>query len=254
MLTHRVALEVPGDVLADLLAPLVLTEGLHQQPGVLPQHRAHLRHRGVRYRRPVTESVRELAEQPRTSQAPPTDDHACAAGRLHHVDGVLGGPDVPVAQHWQRIEILDQVPDRLPVGLSGIHLLRSTCVKCDPLHALVRSDPRRITVCEVLVVDPFAHLDGHRPAVGVAHGRSHDGSEQVEFPGQRRSPTLARDFGDRTSHVEVDVVGHVVVGDHAHGPAHDVGIDAVQLDRARRLLVTERAHRKGLRVALHQGT
>ena len=97
-------------------------------------------------------------------------------------------------------------------------------------------------------VDALAHLDGERDVAGGADGARDDVAEQLLLPRQRRSPALARDLGHGAAEVEVDVVGAVLRDEHPHRLGDGGGVDAVQLDRARRLglVVRDEAHRRGV--------
>ena len=66
-----------------------------------------------------------------------------------------------------------------------------------------------------------------------------------------RATTLARDLGGRAAEVEVDVVDEAVAADAVDGPAHHLGIGAVELQAARHLVGAERIIVVGLGVAVH---
>ena len=74
-----------------------------------------------------------------------------------------------------------------------------------------------------------------------------DLAEQVELPGQRRSPALAGDLRHRAAEVEVDVVGAILGDEHRDRLAHRLRVDPVELDAAGRLrlVVTDEAHALG---------
>ena len=55
------------------------------------------------------------------------------------------------------------------------------------------------------------------------------------FHGSAAPPPLRVTFGHGASEVQVDVVGVVLLDEHAHGAFDSRGVDAVQLDRARGL-------------------
>jgi hypothetical protein len=46
------------------------------------------------------EGVVEVAEKPRTSETTTADGYAVAASLADHAEGVLGDPDVAVAEDW----------------------------------------------------------------------------------------------------------------------------------------------------------
>src|SRR5690606_27882699 len=91
------ALEVPGDVLADVAAPagLVLVE-LHEQLGVPTQHPGDLAQVGHDAHVGAGEGGRQVGEEPGAAQAAASDDHPVAAGVLDHGHRVVGRPDVAV--------------------------------------------------------------------------------------------------------------------------------------------------------------
>ncbi|GMA92329.1 hypothetical protein GCM10025869_28580 [Homoserinibacter gongjuensis] len=62
-------------------------------------------------------------------------------------------------------------------------------------------------------------------------------------------PALAGDLRHRAAEVEVDVVGAILGHEHRDGFAHRGGVDAVELDGARRLglVMLDEAHRLGVR-------
>ncbi len=106
----------------------------------------------------------------------------------------------------------------------------------------------------MVVINALAHLDRHRHATGGGrYSRRHDVGEQVALPGQRTTATLTRDLGHGAAEIQIDVISQVLIHDHAHCLAHDVGVDAVQLDRPWRLVRIETDHvQRGL-MAFDQG-
>ena len=115
----------------------------------------------------------------------------------------------------------------------------------------------------MLLVDPQAHLHGHRhlprPPGGAtgrlagAHRLGEDGCEQVSLPRQRRPTALARHLGHRATEVQVNVVGQVLLDQDPHSGPHCGRIDPVELDGAHPLGRVGAHHRQGALVALHQG-
>ena len=160
----------------------------------------------------------QVTEQPRPSLAPPSDDDAVDSGALHHVQCVLGRPYIAVAEYrtiWQRIA---QPPDRVPVGLTGIVLPGGATVQRNGGHTAVAGDPAGLQISQVVLVHSPAHLHRHRDVrLGcLAHGGGDDGFEQPGLPRQCRTAALAGDLGDGTAEVEVNVIGAVLVDQHAH--------------------------------------
>ena len=92
-----ISLEIPGDVFADLLTSFVLTERLDQQVACRAST-WHLLLRGVGK---VGPDPSECASWRTARAGPGSRDQSppCAAGLLDHLPGVLGGPDVAVAEH-----------------------------------------------------------------------------------------------------------------------------------------------------------
>ena len=138
----RVALEVPGDVLADVAAAALLAvEELDEQLGVpaerrrdLPERRVRLGARrllGVDLARARAERRREVAEQPRAPEAAAADDDAVAAGLVDHADRVGRRPDVAVAEHRRAGDRLFELGDRGPVGVARVELGRRAGVQRD---------------------------------------------------------------------------------------------------------------------------
>ena len=96
-------------------------------------------------------------------------------------------------------------------------------------------DAPRLEVGEVLGVDPLAHLDREGKVAGRVHRTLYDVAEQVELPGQRRPPALARDFRHGASEIQIDVIGAIFGDEHGHGFGHRLRVDAIELDAARHL-------------------
>ncbi len=159
-----VTLEVPGDVLADVAASALLVfEELDEQLGMAPEgigDEAEVRiDRCGRRRAGRPESPREIAEQPRTPEASAPDHDAVAAGLVHHPHGVLGRPDVAVAEHRNARDRLLQGGDRRPVRLTRIELGSGARMQRHGRDAGVLGDAARVEVGEVIGVDALAHLD-----------------------------------------------------------------------------------------------
>ena len=101
------ALEVPRDVLAELLAAPLLPHVLAQQLGVPAHHRGHLAERRQGRDLLAGERRGQVAEDPRPAQAAAPDDDAGGAGLLDHPHRVGGLPDVAVAEH-RDVDVVDQ--------------------------------------------------------------------------------------------------------------------------------------------------
>src|SRR5699024_2104749 len=72
-----------------------------------------------------------VGEQPGTALAAAAHHDAVAAGLLHHLDRVLGGPDVAVAEHGDVGDELLELGDRLPARLAGVVLDHGAAVRRD---------------------------------------------------------------------------------------------------------------------------
>src|SRR5699024_9445749 len=96
----RVPLEVPGDVLAQIANSVELVlELVDEVRTVLVHGPAHLGQSRTVALLAAVQRVREVAEEPGPSLAAATDDDSVAAGRGHHLQSVLGGEDIAVAQY-----------------------------------------------------------------------------------------------------------------------------------------------------------
>ena len=166
----HVALEVPGNVLADFAQGFALVpERLDHELGV-PVHALG----DLAQVRPVplvaafeARPCRSPNSQGRPRQPRPTTTPS-HAGLADHPDRVLGGPDVAVAEHRDVRQRLAQPGDGGPVGLAGVELCGGAAMQGDGGDAGIAGDPAGVEVGEVVVVDALAHLDGHRD---IALGR-----------------------------------------------------------------------------------
>ena len=183
------------------------------------------------------------------------DDDAVHAGLADHPDGVLGGPDVAVAEHRNVRQRLAQPGDGGPVGLAGVELRGGAAVEGDGGDAGIAGDPAGVEVGQVVLVDALAHLDGQRDVAlgGFLDRGLDDGGEQVDLPRQRRSAAAPGDLGHGAAEVEVDVVRAVLLDEHPDGLADGHGVHAVELDGADFLVVVVRNDAQRLRRALHEG-
>src|SRR5690606_11837500 len=114
----RVALEVPGHVLAQVAHALALVavEVLDHELAVPVDRGRDLAQPGTHALRTARERGREIGEEPGAALAAAPDDDAVAARLAHHAHGVLGGPDVAVAEHGHARDGLLEAGDRGPVG------------------------------------------------------------------------------------------------------------------------------------------
>src|SRR4051794_8944901 len=79
----REALQVPGHVLAQLGAAVPLVTQTDQQLGMPANHGRHLAERGQGSAGPAGEGVRQVSEQPGSTQAAAADDHTVHPGLRH---------------------------------------------------------------------------------------------------------------------------------------------------------------------------
>jgi hypothetical protein len=182
-----------------------------------------------------------------------SDDDAVAVGLGHHPHGVVGRPDVAVAEHGDARDGLLELADGIPVGVAGVELARCAGVERDGCSAGILGRASGIEEREVVRVDALAHLDGQRQWARCLDRLIDDVGEEPRLPRQRCSSALAGDLRDGASEVQVDVVGVILGDDDAHGFGDGRRIDAVELDRAGRLglVMADEAHRRV--VALDEG-
>ena len=106
----------------------------------------------------------------------------------------------------------------------------------------------------MIMIDADSGLHRHRHAVrrGRADCGRQDQPEPVPFVGQRRSPTLASDFGDWAAEVEVDMINAVLVAQDFSGTRQDRRVDTVELNGPYALAWIELEHLQGLAIPLHE--
>src|SRR5262245_27971441 len=215
-----------------------------------PEHVTHLAEGRRGWGIPAGERQRQVAEQPRASQAAAADDDAVAPGGLDHPEGVRGLPDVAVAEHGDGGDGGPERGDRRPVRSAGVVLLCRAGVERDRGRPLVLGDAARVDERAQAAVDadPQLHRDGC--GAGAADRGAHDVAEQGAAHGQRSPAALPRHLGHRATEIEVDVVGALLPGEEPGGLADRPRLGAVQLDRPHRLVVGEAGQAEGLGVAL----
>src|SRR5690606_39845192 len=138
--------------------------------------------------------------QPGASLAAAAHHHSVAAGLVHHLQSVLGGPDVAVAEHGDVGDQLLELGDRLPAGGAGIVLDDGAAVQGDRRRADLLGDQPGVAEGLVLVVDADAGLDGdgHLRTGGLDRGGD-DAGEELRLPGQHAAAAAAGDLGDRAA-------------------------------------------------------
>src|SRR4051795_8473425 len=100
VLSDTEALEVPGDVLADVAAALELVAVVvREQLGVAAHRGRHLGQPRPHTHRTAGERGGEVGEQPGPPQAATADHHAVAPRLPDHLQRVVRAPDVAVAEH-----------------------------------------------------------------------------------------------------------------------------------------------------------
>ena len=108
-----------------------------------------------------------------------------------HRQGVLGLPDVAVAEHGDRRHRRLQRGDRVPVGVAGVELLGGAGMEGDGRDALVLGDAAGVEEREVVLVDALAELDRHRDVAGGRDDRGDDAAQQRAL--ERAGPPHRRD-------------------------------------------------------------
>ena len=246
----REALEVPGDVLADVAAgpPLVAVVEVDEVGRVPAQRGRHLAQPRLHPRRRPGERRGEVGEQPRPPEAaraprpPRRSRSARTISRASSADQMspLPSTGIDVTASLSRA-IADQsaCPEYAWAAVRPCSATAAT-----PSPSAIRPG---IQVGDVVGVDADPHLHGDRHGVRrrLAHDRGDDAAEQVGLPRQRRAAALAGDLGHRAAEVEVDVVGAVLGDQDAGGQPGRDRVDRVQLHRARVLVgvVRDEPHR-----------
>ena len=122
------------------------------------------------------EDGREITKQPGLAETAASDHDTVAARFVHHANRVFRFPDVTVAEHRDRGDVLFQRGDRVPIGRTRIELVGRSCVEGNCGHPFFFADPTRIEIREQIVVEAFAELDRDRnPSAGFGLGGLHGG-------------------------------------------------------------------------------
>ena len=137
----REALQVPGDVLAEVGARLRASPPHHSTSSSAWRRMIAATSPRVGRTRlgPAGERGGQVGEQPGPAEAAAADDHAVAAGLAHHPQRVVGLPDVAVAEDRDVQRVL-QRGDRVPVGRRRVALGGRAGVQGDPGDARVLGD------------------------------------------------------------------------------------------------------------------
>ena len=180
--------------------------------------------------RPANTSARSRNSQGRPRQPRPTTTPSQPVCRIIR-SASWASQMSPLPSTGMRPHGLLELGDGVPVGLAVVELRRGARVQGDGGAALVLGDPAGLEEGEQVVVDALAELDrdgdvrrpSARPPLTMLRSR-------FGFRGRAAPPPLRRDLADRAAEVHVDVVDPALADQHAHGFAHVVGIDAVELE------------------------
>ena len=160
----RVALEVPGHVLADVAQALELVlEVLDEQFGVAVHGLGDLgQARAVkRVSVPSKAACRSPKSQGRPWQPRPTTTPSTpVCSTMATASSALQMSPLPSTGMSGRAS--RSFGDGVPVGLAGVELAGGAPVQGDGCDAVVAGDLARLEVGEVVLVDALAHLDGQR--------------------------------------------------------------------------------------------
>ncbi len=237
---------------AELPDAFVGTEPVDQQGGVFVHHVGDLTGPRSLGDRLTLEGGGQLAEQPRSTEAAPTDDHPVAACPAHHCQRVVGFPNVAVAEHGDGGNRFFQSGDGGPVGCAGVELGYCSSVQSHCGHSAVLGDSAGVKVGDVVVIQAHSHLDRHRDRPGGLHRRRHHRFEQAAFVWQCSSASVAGDFAHGASEVQVEMVYAVLADEALNRSLHVVGVDAGQLEAPWRFVGGEAGQMIGLGVAFAQ--
>ena len=223
-----------------------------QEPRVLAHDLADLAEsRGILGLAPG-EHVGEVAEQPGPAEAAAAHHHAVAARLAHHAQRVVRFEHVAVAEHRDRAHRVLERRDRVPVGGAVVELRGGARMQRDRRTAFVLADATRVEEGDEARVDADAELERHRDAAGVRDRGAHDVAEQARPGGDRRAAAAPRDLAHRAAEVEVDVVDVALADQPRHGLAHELGVDAVELEAPRLLVRREAREAQRLLVTFDQ--
>ena len=232
--THRIPLQVPGEVLAERGQAVLPAVPLHQEPDVAAHDICHhTQPRRPGHRIPPQRCL-QLPEDPGAPQTAPSDHDTVASGVGHHCGGVTSGHHITVAEHRDRSHRVLQLCDRAPACRGSVVVERRPRVECHRGCSLGLGDAPGVHVGEVLVVDAHAELHGHRyrPArlrsSGI-HRRTDHAGEQAALVRERRPTAVAGDLRSGATEVEIEVVDHVLAHQPPDGLGHIVGVGAVEL-------------------------
>jgi hypothetical protein len=135
---HRIALEVPRDMLADVSTRVLFAlQKFREEFGVTPQRVPHVTQRG-RHRRCVNlftgttaHGHLEIRDQPGATEAAAPHHHAITARLVHHAHGVVARPNVTIAQDGHVRDGRLELGNRIPIGLAAVKLARGSTVESE---------------------------------------------------------------------------------------------------------------------------
>ena len=192
---HRVAGEVPAGVLAERLHATDLAAPVDETGGVVAHDRRDPPEARRRLHLATGEGVDEVAEEPRSPEAAPTDHHAVAAGLGEHGEGVVRLPDVAVAEDGDRRDVCLEGRDGIPTGRSAVELLGRAGVERDRHDPLLLGDAAGVEVGEDLVVDAHPELDGDGDGPAAATAARTMSRSSVRCTGSAEPPPLRVTLG-----------------------------------------------------------
>ena len=243
--SDRISLEIPGHVLPQINHPTIALEG-GQQFRMANDHGADLSERGPSALRFSGEGSCQVAEKPRPTETTTSDDHPVTTCLGHHLQRVLGLPEVAVAQH-RNAHCLFELCNAGPVSPAGVGLLHGSSMQRDcGCPFLLSNDPRiKEGLVGLINTDPSFDRDGNPEFICCPHGSADDGAQPVAFVRQNPSSALACDLGNGTAEIEIDVMNAMGGDQELRRMRHGLWIHAVELHRADGLARVERQHRVG---------
>ena len=113
---------------------------LHQEVRVLDHHVGDLAKGRTGLDLSAGKGICQVAEEPGSTQAPPSDDHTVASGLFHHAESVLGLPDVPITEHRNGPDQVLELGNSSPPSGAVVELGRGAGVQGDRGTALLLGD------------------------------------------------------------------------------------------------------------------
>jgi hypothetical protein len=207
--------------------PAVALEA-ERESGVVECHTESFGGVGRRAGRLARKQCLRVAEDPRIAERAAADHDAGTAGVVTHAHDVLRRADVAVADD-RDIECLDDARDLVPVGPAGKHLGTRPRMQRERAGARVlhpQGDADRIAR---VLAPPASGLDRHGQMRGP-DDRADDAIDEPEVAQASGPAVPLHDFLHRTTEVDIDELGSVVLGDQGSRLGHRSRIGAVDLD------------------------